>query len=660
MKDVLKEARERWHEDSAADQHNRDQSLEDLKFYAGEQWPEVVRQQRLAQGRPMLTVNALPQYLRQIINDARMRPPSIKVRPADSMASKDVAETKTGLIRNIEAASQAEIAYIKALEHAVICGLGHFRIATEYTTDDVFELDIRIRPVMSPMSVTWDYGAIHPLKTDASHVFVDKLMTRRAFEEEYPDAVPTSWDTHAREYGEWTFGEWVRVAEYWYRKPIKRTLLQIVSGQQSAVIDAAKLSDEEMQFARFNGLIQRERKVDTHKVCMALLSGHELLSKEYEWASEHFPIIPVLGEEVNIGERNYRHGMVRNARDAQWMYNAYLSSIAETISMAPKSKWLATGDMVAGREEKWARMNQDASSVALYTPDPMAPGMKPEMVPPPPVPPALVTGLQIAGADMERTIGLYRANLGQESNETSGTAILNRQREGDVGTFAYIDNLRRAVEQCGRILVEMLPVIYDTPRIVRVLGEDGGEKLVPINQPMGNGNAYDLSRGKYDVHVEAGPSFGTKREEARQSMIAFMQALPQSATLIADLYAKNNDWPGAEEIAKRLRKVLPPGIAEPEEGDPPPAPPQPQPEMVLAQAEMEKARVAGQRAQMEAQVKLAELELKFHELALEGIRTVQDGAKIDLQEFETRSKLRLDAAKLAVSPAQVQGRKAAP
>ena len=204
----------------------------------------------------------------------------------------------------------------------------------------------------------------------------------------------------------------------------------------------------------------------------------------------------------------------------------------------------------------------------------------------------------IAADDLKAVTGIHDASLGAPGNETSGRAILMRQREGDVGTFVYIDNLARAIRHAGRILVDLIPHIYDTERTMRILGEDGGETFAVINQaalgPDGPVVLNDLSAGKYDVEVTTGPSFSTKRIEAAESMMAFVQAVPPAAALIGDLIARNMDWPGAEAIAERLRKALPPGI----DGDAPGGlqlpPPDPIAQLAAAQAQAGLAKTAAE------------------------------------------------------------------
>lgn len=638
------DALKRYRDAADADAPNRDATLEDFRWYASEQWEQQVEQQRRAAGKPTLTMNRLPMFVRQVINEVRLKPPAVKVRPGDSRATPDLAEIFTGLIRNVEQQSQAEIAYTRALEHAAIGGMGHFRIQTEYADDDTFDQDVRVRPVMSPLAVTWDHDARHPLRTDAQFTFVTDIYSKEAFEERWPDATPASWDSFTRDYPDWMHADFVRIAEYWYRKPVTKTLLRV---DGVGVVDADKLTEEDIGRAREMGLITGERRVETTKICQVLMSGHEELSDVTEWPGRWFPIVPVLGDEVDVGERVVRRGMVRDARPAQMIYNIHRTALAEAFAMAPKAKWQATPKQIEGFHSLYEAANVSNVAVLPYNVDPAAPG-KPERVMPEVPSQALIADLQLAAADLEAVIGMHRAALGAESNETSGRALRMKRAEGDVGTFHYVDNLNRAVEHCGRILVDLLPRIYDTERQVRVLGESGEDKFVWINVVGPNGERiHDLSAGKYDVVVEAGPSFATRREEARESMLAFMQSMPQQAAMIADLYVEANDWPGADEVAKRLRRPLvAQGIAEPREGDEPQQQQQgADAAAMIGQAEMMKAQVQQQRAQIEGMVKMAELELKRAEIALKAGELELKGVRVNVQNDVDRARIALDAAK---------------
>ena len=627
--DAVRDARELFQEDMNADRQNRDAAQRDLKFYAGGeyQWTDADLAQRKEDGRPRLTINQLPQYVHQVVNDARIKPPSIGVRPVDDGADRKIAEIYTGLVRNIEQQSFADIAYMKALEHAAICGMGHWRVTTEYASDDSWDLDIRIRPIFSPFSVVWDSGSQMPTREDARHVFVTEMLTKREFQRRWPKARTEAWDRGDSISASWfgDGGEKLRVAEYWYKDDVDRTLLRLTNGKVICAEDEEEAKPGTLEYLRTAGLVERERKVLRTKVCMRLMSGAEQLEDTTDWAGTILPIVPVLGEEIDLGEWTMRRGMVRDATDPQKIYNLHRSTLAEAVAMAPKAKWTATPKQLAGHEPVWANANRANYPVLYYNPDGNNP--PPQRVAPDVPSQALIADLAMAADDLQRTTGIYRASLGDESNEKTGKAIIARQREGDVGTYHYVDNLGRGIMQTGRILVELIPLIYDTERVVRTLGEDGAEEIVTVNKfaAPGQPRLNDLAVGKYDVVVTVAPSYSTRREESRESMMAMTQAYPGLMQIAPDVIVKQMDWPGSDEIAARARRSLPPGLATPEEGDPPPQPQPPAPEQVIAQAEMIKAQAMAEKAQAEVEIKRAELGLKAMEARQAGVKIEDEG-----------------------------------
>ena len=586
MKDdkLLSEALDRFKKAEEYERENRDLAAEDFRFAAGEQWPDEIRREREASDRPCLTFNRLPAFIAQVVGDARQNKPAIKVLPCDSGADVETAEIYNGLIRNIESQSRATQAYITAFENAVTGGVGAFRILTKYASDDSFEQDIRIERITNPFSVYWDPNAREYDKSDANWCFVSEWVTKEAFEQRYPDQTPTDWESEYKgvDTGYWSLDDKVRLAEYWCKKPVKRRI-GLINGQ---VIEVQK-GMEQWPF-------EMTREVETFKVVRYLLSGHAILEGPSDWAGHYIPIVPVFGPEEWIDERIRYRSLIRYAKDPQRQYNYWQSVITEKVALAPKSPWLVTPSMIAGLERFWNAANRENRAYLPFNPDPVV--GKPERQQPAYVQAAELQQAAQAVDDMKATMGLYDASLGAQSNETSGRAIIARQREGDNATYAWIDNLARSIQHAGRILVDLIPRIYDTARIVRIMGEDETAEMVPINYVTPDGQKiHDLTVGKYDVEIVVGPSYATKRMEAAESMMAFIQAVPATAQIAGDLLAKSFDWPGADAIAERLKKLLPPGIAEDSEPQQP-APPDP-----MQIAEMEEKQAKAMKAQAEAE-----------------------------------------------------------
>lgn len=597
----LGEVRRRFQEGVDADRENREAGLDDLKFLTGEgQWDERVEAQRLKKGLPCLRINTLPQFVGQVAGDIRQNKPSIRVRPAED-GDRRVAEVRQGLIRFIENRSNAGQVYSLAGEDQVACGLGHFRIGLEYAADDAFDQDIRIRHVPNPFAVVWDPQSTDPTGADARWCFVVDEMDRASFEAAYPEAEDSSLTTPLAEQG-WTSRETVRVTEYWEMVERPRTLAVVLRPADAQ----AQILDITGREAAFAGLIAmgpdgrpRVRKVMRRMARMWLTNGHALLEPEpYELPISRLPIFKVTGREVRVGERRYRFGLIRFAKDPLRMKNLWRSSAAAWLAQAPRQQWLlhATDEAEADR---YRRASQSGDPVLIWSGQ-----TPPQRLDPPSAPSALLQEAQFNDQDIKDVTGLHDASLGMRSNETSGRAILARERQGDVATFMYHDNLRLAIKACGEVANELIPLVYDAPRTVMILGEDETLKQARVNDPAAEGGLIDLKAGKYDVVVDTGPSFSTRRVEAAESMMAFVQAVPQAAALAGDLIAKAQDWPNAEVIGERLKRALLPGLAEPAPGGPAPDP------RIMAQQQMAQQQALQlQQATQAAAMRKAELEL---------------------------------------------------
>lgn len=615
--------RERFDRAVRLDEDNRRHMLEDLKFEAGEQWPTNVKDDREKDGRPCLTIPRTSQFKRQITGDIRLNKPAIKVRPVDDKADKKTAEVINGLIRNIEDQSRASYVYAIGAENSVTCGQGACRIVTQYADDDSFEQDIRIKAIPNALSVVWDNTAIEPDKSDAEYCFVHYRMSKREGKRTYPDATlidfeVTGDDVDASRTRDWFSDDDFRVAEYWCKKPYKKTLYKLLDGR---VLDDDGIKAETEARAAM-GLefdIEAEtaqtREVDCKKVYQYIVSGHEVLAGPIEWAGRYIPIIPFVGEEIWVGENRIVRGIIRPLKDAQQLFNYMRSASAEVIALQPKQPWLVTPAMIEGFEQQWREAGKKNSPFLLYNADPLSPGLTPQRQLPPQQATGFIAEAGLASEDMNAVTGIYPPALGQKSNETSGKAIIARDRQSDVSTFVFIDNIAYAISTVGKQLVDLIPRIYDTERVVRVLGEDGSIDAVMVNKamqgPSGSMVKYDLTVGKYDVTVDTGPSFTSRRQEAAQGMTEFVQAVPMAAPLVGDLLAEAQDWPNAEKLKERLQVLLPPELRQPQlgpDGKPvPPPPPPPDPEMLKmqAQAQAEEQKMKFEQARAVASHQLA-------------------------------------------------------
>lgn len=564
--DILDEAKKMFAKCEQAESGNRDAAIADLQFgRLGDQWAKDVTEARGAD-RPVLTINRLPAFVRQVVNDARQNKPQIKVRPVDSGADPKTAEVMSGLVRNIEQASDADVAYDTAAENAVWMGFGYWRVNIGFAHDESFDKEIRIERIANPFTVYGDPMSTAADSSDWNHAFVVDYMPKDEFEAKYGDREKSDWDNdYANLSAPWKTDDGVLVCEYWCRKEIERAIVKLSDGR---VMDG-EIFETQRAMLEIQGTTETARRpAKSFEVIQYLMTGAEIIETT-KWAGKYIPIVPVYGDEVNEkGKRHFR-SLIRDAKDAQKMFNYWRSTATEIVALAPRVPYIGPEDAFTGDDAaKWQTANSTNHAYISYG------GA---------VPPqrqqldggAAVGALRealSASDDLKDIMGLHDASLGAKSNETSGKAILARQREGDVSTFHFIDNVMRAIRHTGRILLDLIPKVYTGERIVRVLGNEGQVSTVPVNQPfiMGpNGpqpappetpeaqyaGIYRLDAGKYDLTVEAGPNFTTQRQEAAEQMTAMFQAMPESATVLGDLWAKMQDWPYADEIAKRLKAL---------------------------------------------------------------------------------------------------------
>lgn len=615
--DEVKAARDAFQSVQDHENDNRKTALEDIRFVRlQEHWPDDIRAQRERDGRPCLTIDKLGPVVRQVVNDARQNKPSIKTHPVDSRADRKTAEIIDGLIRNIEYTSNADVAYDTAVECAVSGGFGYWRVGMDFARDDSFDMDISILRVANPFSVYGDPASMAADSSDWDVAFVTDILSKDQFEEQWGDKAKVSWDDTAwTDAGaSWKENERVTIAEYWTREKVDKVIYLLSDG---TVVDDTLLQDEDVAFRIQTQQVQivDQRMTKSHKVTQRIMSGVEILETR-DWPGRYIPIVPVYGEEFNIEGKRYFRSMIHAAKDAQRMFNYWRTTGTELVALAPRVPFIGPKGSFDSDMERWNTVNTQNHPFLEY--DVTGAGVAPQRQP-------LDMGVA-AGAmqealnasdDIKAITGLYDASLGARSNETSGRAIMARQREGDVSTFHFIDNMARAIRHTGRIIIDLIPHVYDRERIVRVTGEDGGQNAVQINAPVQQvdpqtgqpmvdemGQAvtaiHDLRVGKYDVVVETGPSFTTRREEAAAQMTELIRAFPAAAPIVGPELAKNLDWPGADKIAEKMEAQ--------QSGQ---VPPEAQKAMQEMQAQLQQLAQENQQLKQDKSEKIAEVQADF-------------------------------------------------
>jgi X-X-X-Leu-X-X-Gly heptad repeat protein len=646
--DFMTTARARYEAGYDREIENMDAAYEDLSFVAGgEQWDATTRKQREAENRPCLEVPKLSQFVRQVTGEIRQMRPAIKCVPVDDRGDPETADTIAGMFRYVENRSSAKIVYGKACDSQVTAGIGAWRVMTEYADETTFNLDLRISSIDDPVAVIFDPDAVEPSRCDAMFCFVPVDMSSYAFELKYPGKMPGDFDggTHSA-WGSWTNEDYVRVAEYWYKEPVKRKLMLKADGSVDDITDLEPeemaLAEEYAAMAQAQGVPVRIEERDSHKVMRAVISSSDILEEPKEWPGRYIPIVPLVGEEIRIGRKLVRRGIVRPAKDLQRMYNYFVSADTEIVALQPKSPFIGTEKNFEQYQDIWETANTANHPYLPYTPDPANGSAAPQRVQPPVSSQGINEGARRATEDMMAVIGIYNASLGAQSNETSGKAIMARQREGDTGTYHYISNFGEAIQHTGKIILDLIPYVYDTERTIRIVGEDGEEKTTTVNKAQGiqdqEGAAQrlqnDVTIGAYDVVIEMGPAFNTRREEAREGMTAFLQSAPDMAPMVLDIIADMQDWPKADEIRERLEAMAPPPIKAllaAKRGEPP----QPDP--------------GAQQAQQESQLEQGKIQLEMKKLELESEKLAVERDKLQVDAMKVRADLEMAQMSTAVA-----------
>lgn len=622
--DIVKQAHKRFSLCEDAEHDNRLLFEEDLRFANGDSdnsWQYDNKIIKAREGRPCLTINKVKQHNRQIINEARQNKPSIKVYPVDSGADKKTAEIFNGIIRHIEANSSADTAYDTASEYAVDAGLGYWRITTDYAADDTFDQEIFIKRVKNPLNIYLDPYIQEADGSDAKYGFEFEDLSKEEFDAKYPDAEYKGWETLANG---WQTDDSIRLAGYYYIEEKSDTLFADENGN---VLKLSDIEDPVIKEAILADQSIKRRKVTMPQVKWCLIAGKQILERK-DWPGRYIPIVRLVGDELVIDGKTERKGHTRQMKDSQRMYNYWTSSATEFVALQGKQPYIATVESIEGLEKYWDNANSNDLPYLPYngTDEKGNPTQMPRRQEPPVMAQAYIQGMQIASDEMKATSGQYDAQFGKNVNQQSGTALNTLQAKGEVATFHFTDNKARAIRFTGQILVDLIPKIYDTKRIVRILGEDGSEDMVHLDpeQPQAVTEQqdeltgaikeiYNPSVGRYDVIVSVGQAYGTKRREAFTALSEMAARNPALMQIAGDLIMQAADFPLAEELAERLKKALPPGLADDENKGQPQIDPQMQQAMQQAQQQIKQLDEVIQKMSEELEAK----DLEHEKLAVD-------------------------------------------
>ena len=677
---LLVEVKDNYSRSISADGTNRELALEDIRFVdeEGAQWDSEVRKARGS--RPCYSFDRTSIAIDQVKGDQRQNTPQIKILPIDSKSDRKKAEIFEGLIRAIERNSSAKTAYNTGFDFALKGGFGAWRVYPKYV-DDSFDQELCIGRIENPFTVHFDPSAKDYLKRDAEWALVTERISKDLHDAQYKDIQGSDLDLAQHDH-DWINDKEVRVAEYYKRMRRKKTLALLDDGR---VIDydTIKVIEQELRDPPPGSGIKpirvlKKREADTTYVRWWKLSGAGIIDGpiDYEW--KYIPIIPIYGRVTNIeGKRKYR-GLVRKAKDPQKAYNGARTAEIEAVAMVPRSPYMVTPAQVKGYENSWREANAKNPLFLYYNAVKDLPGGgKPSREAMPDIPNALIALSQQAADDIKASTGKFGPSLGEpQANELPG-AIRQRNTEGDVSSYEFIDNLAESIKYTGEILVDMIPKVYDGERVVRILGIDGKEAFENINQRGQDGKLInDLSQGRYDVAVDVGPAYTTQRQQAADYLLKFASTSEAVKNMASDLIAKSLDFKGADELERRLRipliqqGVIPPDqLTDEEKQMQPQGPPPPDPmqealasklnaEAARAQAQAQQTQVNTATASIDAQMKPQELQKLIAETIFQQLLNMQLAGEISVDPRTGRLQLMkyMQGNELARDPRQVEAR----
>lgn len=555
---ILALARQRFRMSAEAETMLREEMVQDQRFYAGEQWPDQIRTSRTSDQRPIITINRLPQFVKQITNPQRAARPSIQINPVSDGANEETAEIFQGVIRHIEHNCHAEVAYDEAYEDAVVMGRGWFRILTDYVDDGSFEQEIIVKRIPNALAVYPDPAAEELDYSDGRFLFIVEDIPKDEYRDLYGDASMASLELFTgagNRAPDWFPEGRVRIAEYFYveLKDHEIALIQGPTGEPMTVPSSVVPDGVP---------ILRKRTIKHRIIHWVKMNAAEILEHKI-WPGRWIPVVPVLGDEVNVDGRRTLVGIVRYARDPQRMYNYWVTAETETIALAPRAPFIGAAGQFKGHETEWKQANVRNFPYLEYEMvdfggKPAPPPQRQQFEPPIK---AIADAVRQSDNDLKSVIGFYDASLGQPGPDQSGKAILARQKQGETGNMNFLDNLTRALWHAGRIYVDLAPKVYDTKRVLHIMGDDDQQKRITINNDgdpsLAVEKIHDIRVGRYGVEISTGPSYESKRQEAVASMLQLVKANPNSFPVIGDLLVGEMDWPMAKAIAARLKKMLP-------------------------------------------------------------------------------------------------------
>ena len=644
--EILAEANARRARCLAFEADNLRDARDDFRKLAGHHWPEEAIRQREVERRPCITINKLPAFLHNVTNDQRQNKLGIKVHPVDDGADIDTAEVLQGIIRHIEYASGADATYDTAAFHAAACGFGFFRIRTDYEREDSFDQTALFERFRNPFSVHIDPDSKEPDGSDQAFCFVDGTISRSDVKRTHPNAsAAQSLETDG------TDDAMLLCSEYYRIEQEPATLVRLSNGETGWKDDLLELP--------LGVVIADERKSFRRRVMWRKLVASDTVDRggsgkpgqsvtftdvleTAEIPCRWIPVFPVYGEEIEIDGKVVRSGLIRNAKGPSVMYDYWMTAATEEVTLRPKTPYIGAEGQFEGHERKWQHANVQTFAYLEYKPKTiggiLAP--PPKRQPMADVPVGVLQMAMHAADEIKSTTGIFDSSLGARGTATSGVQEREQKRQGNVANFHFSDNLTRAVRHAGRCLVDMIPRIYDSERVVRILGDDEEVSHATINKPLAAPEMdektgairtvlNDLTVGTYDVTVTAGASYSTQRQEAADAMVSFGTSWPKLMDVAGDKVVKAMGWPGADEIAERIKRTIPQELRGDEDGEQQPQIP-PQVLQIVQQAQQHIQQLESELADAKSGIEKA----RISAASVENVARINADSRQDVEELK--------------------------
>jgi hypothetical protein len=623
-------------------------------------------------GKPRYTFDLTNPIIDQISGDMEKSDYDIRVSPAGGDATKDIASTLDGLVRNIETISNAKDVYNRSGREMITCGLDGWRVTTKYVTGDSFDQDIVIEKVANYLDRAWHGPHEEPDGSDAKYAWVLTALDPDVFKEAYPDRNESGDIGDDRQANAYYYrNDLVVVGEFMYIKPESRELILMSNG--AVYEDNEEYQKVKDELTQLGVVEERRRTRDKLSVYIRQfdLNGWIDDKPKITIFENWLPLVPTYANFKINEDKIIYWGVVEKLQDAQRVFNYSLSREIEEGALAPRSKYWLTEEEAAGYEESLRTMNTNADPVQFYNADPDTIQLgRPQQSGGAQVNPGLRNISQAMQQMVGTTQGMFAANMGDNPNLQSGVAIEALQDKGDQGNNKYLSARETSQSHTGRIIVNAIPRLYTPGRQVRLLNEDSSYEMVTIGEEVQDSQTgesvtlHDLSIGTYDVTCSFGPSFKNRQNETVTAITEVGKVDPSVIELGSDILLGNITSPGMDQIADRKRQQLfnnglipDDQLTEEEQQQKQAAADQPPPEdpmMVAAKAEEAKAQaetISAQTKQMEAK---AEVELKRKQLEIDSFNAETNRFEAQVKHAQAMAEIKGKGAAAAKSLAEAE------